>query len=129
MDIVKKYLITLAVIVGILILLYSSIVSGMCEDFILSNAESAWAPGALYHIGNLFLLFQADYRAEIVFEDFINTFKESSYDEMVYYKYYMIISNDYSRKKEALKRGREFLKLFPESAKTDIVKNSIDMID
>lgn len=101
--------------------------SGSCEEFILAHAESGWAAGSLYYLGNFFLILQKHDRAEEVYEAVLDNFEETDYFEPAYYKYFHVAAES-KRKETAIERGEDFLEELPDSPKADIVKKRIEML-
>lgn len=124
----KKFFIFCAAVGVILYFLYNFILDGTCEEFILEHSQSSWAPGSLYYLGNLFIVFQANDRAEEIYEVVIDTFSDTSYYESAYYKYFRLAATNSKRKKKAIERGRKFLNEFPDSPRADVVKKRLNFL-
>ena len=129
MDDILKKIVIFVIISGFILYSVSHIIStGKAEEFILEHSQESWAPGSMYNLGNFFLIFQADQRAEGVFEVIVDSFSNTGYYEKAYYKYFTIAAGSRSRKRAALMRGEDFLREFPDSEKAEIVENRISIL-
>ncbi|MFH1415105.1 MAG: hypothetical protein ABIH89_03355 [Elusimicrobiota bacterium] len=123
----KKFYITCAVFAVFIYISYQFVIGGKCEDFLLSHADSAWAPASMYHLGNLFNTFQDTERAEYIYEVIIDSFTDTGYYEKASYRYFYIAATE-KRRKTALIRGIDFLEEFPDSDKAEIVRKRVDIL-
>lgn len=124
----KKFIIFCLVTGGIVYFAYNFINSGRCEKFIVSRWQSSWAPGALYYLGDAFLIIQKPLRAEKVYERVMEIFPETKYYEPSFYKYYYIASS-HRRRKEAIQRGRAYIKEFSSSHRVDRIRQRIHVLE
>ena len=107
---------------------YVFIEKDKCRDFIIKNRDAKWAPGALYNLGNLFLVVQQPGKADGIFEILISSFSETEYFEPAYYKYYYSAVLDGRKKKEIIRRGELYIDKFPEALKADQVQERISLL-
>ncbi|MFW6173600.1 MAG: tetratricopeptide repeat protein [Elusimicrobiota bacterium] len=124
----RKFIIFLLLIAAVSYLTYDFISSGKCEEFILSHSDKDWAPRALYYLGDIYLIFGDRKRAEGVYKKVIEKYPKSKYCEKAMFMHYYIPAYE-GNSKETVRRGKKYLKRFPDSERAHRIRKRINVLD